>query len=136
VLQRADIVGDGGDEGGQLPAQERHDQQQHIDKGNYDHRDDDQRRHQPVDAELLQPVGDRRQEIGDRRAGDERQQDLAQQPQRQHHHDQHGQPEIDLTLEGLAVDLRRRDGLLPPPWRSLAHGFAAAAFMWRIHSAT
>ena len=59
----------------------RRDQQDQIDEREHDQGDDQQRRDQPIDAEALETVGQRREQIGDRQAGDEGQQYFAQQPQ-------------------------------------------------------
>ena len=51
----------------------------------------------------LETIGERREQIGDRKACDERQQDLAEQPQGQHDHDERAQPENDLALDGISA---------------------------------
>ena len=133
-LQPRHIAGDVVDEGRQLAAEDRRHQQDQEDDRHHHQRDDQQRGGQPVDAEAFEPVGDRREQIGDGRAGDERQQDLAQQPQQQHDDGERRQPEHDLPLGRHAVALGRIATRTRPGAR--AHGPAAVEFMWRTHSAT
>ncbi len=80
LAQFGDVAGNIVDEGRQLTAEERHHQEDHQDNRQNDHRDDQQRRDHPINAGALKPVGQRRQQIGNEQAGDERQQDFRQQP--------------------------------------------------------
>ena len=91
-------------------------------------------RDQPIDSVALKTIGERREQIGDRKTRNERQKDFAEQPQRQHDHDERAQPENDLALDGIAATC----GKFAASARccARAHGLAAVEFMWRTHSAT
>ena len=78
LLQPAQILRQPADEIGELRDHDRDDddqrQRQHDDEGEQDQ----YRRHDPRQADPLQPVGDRIEEIGKHHAGHERQQDVAE----------------------------------------------------------
>ena len=75
-------------------------ERQHDDEGDQD----EQRRHDARQAQPLQPVGDRIEEIGEHHAGHERQQDVAEDDRGRAPRTTRGdQPEADLTAE-----MRRR----------------------------
>ena len=93
-----------------MSAEDRRDQQDEIDQQQHDECYDEQRGSEPIDAEALKTIGERREQVGDRKARDERQKDLTEQPQGQHDHDERAQPENDLALKGrsaVAADSRR-----------------------------
>ncbi len=117
-----------------MAAEDRRHEQDEIDQEQHDQRYDEQRGSESVDAEAFETIGERREQIGDRKACDERQQDLAEQPQRQHDHDERAQPEHHLALEGRFAIGGKFAALTRCCAR--AHGFATVEFMWRTHSAT
>ena len=94
-------------------------QHQHDEEGD----EDDHRRHQARQAEPLQPVGDRIEEIGQHHAGDEGQQDAAEDIEEERQEDGADQPEADLAAEcagrsGSAAAARLRPqvpGVEPSP---------------------
>jgi hypothetical protein len=133
-LQPRHIAGEIIDERRQLAAQDRRYQQDQEDDRHHHQSDDRQRAGQPVDAKAFEPVGDRREQIGDGRTGDERQQDLTQQPQQQHDSGKRRQPEYDLPLGRHAVAFGRIAMRTRPGAR--AHGPLVVVFMCRTHSAT
>ena len=79
-LQPRDIAGQLFDKGAELRDQDRHEQQDEQHERQNDGADDHQRGDEPVDPHALQPVGERIEQIGERHAGDERQQNFAQDP--------------------------------------------------------
>ena len=78
--QLGDVIGQLGDQRDELIAENGrdHDAQQH--QREHEHADDDERGEQPVDAELLDVVRERVEQVRDRHSGDEGQQDIAEQP--------------------------------------------------------
>ena len=74
-----------------------------------------------ADAEPLQPVDQRIEQIGERHADDERQQHVAEQPEQRDENDQRAEPEDELPLERQ----RRSRGLRG--FRHLAHSLTAAS---------
>ena len=99
-LQPGQIFRQLADEIGHLRGQHRDQddegQHQHDDEGNQD----DHRRHEAGQTEPLQPVGDRIEEIGQHHAGDEGQQDVAEDIEEQRQQDGRAdQPEENLPAE-------------------------------------
>ena len=82
-LHLGDIFRQLGDERAELAGENGHDQDPEQQQRQREYSDDEQCGDEPADAELLEAVGERIEQIGNRHAGDERQQDVAQQPQQQ-----------------------------------------------------
>ena len=70
-------------------------ERQHDDEADQD----EDRRHDARQAEPLQPVGDRIEEIGEHHAGHEGQQDLAEDVEEHRDHDRGDGPEADLPAK-------------------------------------
>ena len=92
--------------------------------------DDDQRRNAAADAQPLGPPRDRIEQIGQRHAGHERQQHVAEQPEHRDEHRERRDPERDLPLQSSSP---RHPAAAPGAPRHQAP--ASAEFMWRTHSA-
>ena len=112
---------------------ERNEEQGHREQGEHDHGDDQQRRDRPVHAKAFHPIGERRQHIGERDSGNERQQNLAEQPQQGADDEKRHEPEDDDG--GRMVIAIVRSARLRPRGQ-LLRVRDSAAFMWRTHSAT
>jgi hypothetical protein len=95
--------------------------------------DDDQRGDQPADAEALQPVRDRIEQIGKRHAGDERQQNLVQDPQRGHADKKRQHPERHLARERHLVPVARQDVSPGAPCITVSRGAHVAHPFAQIH---
>ena len=80
-LQARDGVGKPLDEGGELRAENRDDQHDQEEERDHEQADHQERRDEPVQADALQPLDQRIEQIGERHPGDEGQQDLAQEPE-------------------------------------------------------
>ena len=111
LYQGRQIAGELGD----LVAQHRHDQHEAQHKNQNADQHDGERRRQARQAEALQRVGHGIEEIGEHQPGDERQQNIAEQPQHEDQRHQRRDPDGNLLLQvhGCRVSL--------PPlaiWRS------------------
>ena len=99
ALQRGRVSGKAVAEAGDLVAEDRHEKDDDGNEQEDEGEKDDRGRGPARQAETLQPVRDRIEEIGESEARDEGQQDAAEQPQRQHEHDQRDEPEHHLSLK-------------------------------------
>ena len=97
-----------GDESDDLRLDERNEQQQDDDQKDAEPDEDDRGRQGPSAAPLLQAVAERIEKIGERQAGDERQQDGAQEIERDQRQQEADEPEAILPLRGHRVSCVRK----------------------------
>ena len=87
--------------------------------------EDQERRPEPAEAEPLEAVGDGIEEVGERQAGDEGQEDVAQEVERERDGEERREPERQLTLDahaclaaGSRSGLKRGGGRASSPRRA------------------
>ncbi len=122
-FQTLRIAGRVFDEAGQLPRENRCDDQRQEHNGNDKAAEDNEGCDQPAHAALGQPFGQRVEDIGDGHAEHERQQNGAEQPQKEDGDEERHDPEHDVALH------------CPPPYRRCNQCPAPNEFIWRTHSA-
>ena len=95
------------DEGRQLPHQRRRNQEKQQHEGEREAGQDDERSKRPAHAALGQPSVEGIEQVGDRHAENERQQNGAQQPQQADENGERGAPEHDVALDLHCAPFKR-----------------------------